>query len=89
MTPPPATTPTWQTTTEVAARIRRDPSGIRRAAEAGELHGHQRLRDGRPIPGSRWTFSTAAVDAYVQGLDIRAQRDACGCARHLRAVRAS
>lgn len=72
----------WMTTNEVADRIRRDPSTVRRAAESGELHGHQRMRNGRPVPGSRWTFAAAAVDAYVQGADERAQRAAC-CA-HLR-----
>lgn len=78
----------WETSTEVAKRIRRDPRTVRAAAEGGQLHGHQRLdRRRRPVPGSRWTFAAAAVDAYVQGLDERAQIEACGCARHLRAVR--
>lgn len=77
---------TWQTSAQVAERIHRDPCTVRRAAEAGELHGHQRMRNGHPVPGSRWTFAAAAVDAFVQGLDDRAQREACGCAR-LRALR--
>lgn len=77
---------TWLNTAQTAARIHRDPSTVRRAAEHGELHGHQPQRAGRAVPGSRWTFAAAAVDAFVQGLDERAQREACGCAR-LRAVR--
>lgn len=77
----------WRSTGQVATRTGRSPSRIRLAAEREELHGHQRVRNGRPVPGSRWTFADDAVDAWVQGLDIRAQIDACGCARHLRAVR--
>lgn len=77
----------WETTRAVAARLRRATSTIRGAAESGVLHGHQGMRDGRPVRGSRWSFAPAAVDAWVQGLDIRAQTEVCGCARHLRAVR--
>jgi hypothetical protein len=71
---------TWRTAAQVAAQIHRDPCTVRKAAVRGELHGHQRTRKGT------WSFSDAAVDAFVQGLDDRAQREACGCAR-LRAVR--
>jgi hypothetical protein len=71
---------TWRTTKQVAERIHRDPCTVRRLAETGQLHGHQSTR------GGRWVFADAAVDAHVQGLDDRAQREACGCAR-LRAVR--
>lgn len=70
----------WQTATQVADRIRRNVCTVQRIAATGELHGHQRKFKGR------WTFAAAAVDAYVQGLDDRVQREACGCAR-LRAVR--
>lgn len=70
----------WRTTNQVAKQIHRDPSTVRLAAERGELHGHQRTA------GGRWSFAPAAVDAYVQGLDDHAQREACGCVR-LRSVR--
>jgi hypothetical protein len=73
--------PNWLTTAQVADRIHRNPCTVRRAAELGELHGHQPMRDGRPVRGGRWSFAESAVDAFVQNLDDRAQRDACGCAR--------
>ena len=76
----------WLTTNQTAERIHRDPSTVRRAAEQGDLHGHQPMRNGHPVPGSRWTFAEAAVDAFVQGHDMRTQQQACGCAA-LRAVR--
>lgn len=66
---------TWQNTAQVAAAIQRHPETILAAAVEGRLHGHQPRRKGR------WSFSPAAVDAFVQGLDDRAQREACGCAR--------
>lgn len=77
---------TWLTTAEVAARTGRHTVTVRRAAADGSLHSHQPLRGGRPVPGSRRRFAAAAVDAWVQGLDDRTQRQACGCAA-LRAVR--
>jgi hypothetical protein len=77
----------WENTRAVATRVGRATSTIRAAAESGLLHGHQGMRDGRPVRGSRWSFAPTAVDAWVQGLDTRAQTEACGCARHLRAVR--
>lgn len=70
----------WATTRQAATQAGRHPDTVRAAAESGELHGHQRARRGR------WTFAEAAVDAWVQRLDDRAQREACGCSR-LRAVR--
>jgi hypothetical protein len=63
----------WMASTETAARIRRNVSTVRRAAETGELHGHQRCF------GGRWVFHPDAVDAYARGLDDRAQREGCGC----------
>jgi hypothetical protein len=63
----------WLTSAETANRIRRYVSTVRRAAEAGELHGHQRCF------GGRWVFHRDAVDACARGLDDRAQREACGC----------
>lgn len=77
----------WLSSKQVTDRTGRGVQNVRRAAEAGELHGHQRLDErGRPIPKSRWTFHPDAVDVFVQGGDERAQRQACGCAG-LRAVR--
>ncbi|SHL46591.1 Helix-turn-helix domain-containing protein [Pseudonocardia thermophila] len=76
----------WLTTADVAARAHRDPCTIRRAAVAGELHGHQPMRNGKPLAGGRWTFAEAAVDAWIQGLDLAVQRERCGCVQ-LRLVR--
>ncbi|OLT00564.1 hypothetical protein BJF90_34545 [Pseudonocardia sp. CNS-004] len=56
-----------------ARRLHNDPSTIRLAAEHERLHGHQNGF------GGRWLFNPAAVDAYVQGFDERAQREVCGC----------
>lgn len=71
----------WLTSTQTGARIQRDPSSVRRAAECGLLHGHQRLdQRGRPLARSRWSFHPDAVDVWVQGGDEAAQRRACGCA---------
>ena len=65
----------WETTDQVATRIQRHPVTVRLAAESGQLHGHQPKRRGR------WKFAPDAVDAFIQGLDDRAQIEACGCAR--------
>jgi hypothetical protein len=72
----------WQTAEQVAAQIHRNPCTVRKAARRGELHGHQTVFKGT------WSFKPEAIDAYIQGFDDRAQREACGCAR-LRAVRRS
>jgi anti-anti-sigma factor len=69
----------WLTTAEVADRSRCGVTSVFRAAVHGELHGHQAMRNGRPVAGSRWTFAKPAVDAWIGGLDERAQREACGC----------
>lgn len=72
----------WFTTDGAAEHIQRPAQFIRRVADSGELHGHQRPgRDGRPMPKSRWSFSAAAVDTFVRGGDEHAQRVACGCLR--------
>ena len=71
----------WLTAAQVAGLVHRDPCTIRRVAVAGELHGHQPMRNGLPVAGSRWTFAGEAVDAWVQGLGIDEQRRACGCVR--------
>jgi len=67
----------WETTAQAAARAKRHPVTVRRAAEAGLLHGHQGDK------GGRWAFDPTAVDAWVQGRD---STSACGC-RALRLVR--
>lgn len=69
----------WLNTAAAAARAHRSPSTVRDAAARGELHGHQPLRNGRPIRKGTWSFHAAAVDAWVRGGDDRAQRIACGC----------
>lgn len=76
----------WHTAAEVARKVNRDPCTVRRAAVAGDLHGHQPMRGGLPVAGSRWSFAADAVDAWVQGHDPEAQRVKCGCAL-LRPVR--
>lgn len=71
---------TWLTASQAAERAQRDVSTITRDAQHQTLHGHQRTdRNGRPIPRSHWRFHPAAVDAWLQGADERAQRAACGC----------
>lgn len=78
--PSPAAGPgDWLNTEQVAARTHRHVETVRRQVGAGELHGHQATRRGRAIRGSRWTFRPAAVDAWVEGLDVAAQARACGC----------
>jgi hypothetical protein len=69
----------WLTTAEVADRKRCSVTSVFRAAVQGKLHGHQAMRNGRPVAGSRRTFAVPAVDAWIRGLDERAQREACGC----------
>lgn len=70
----------WLTTDGAAEHIQRPAQFIRRVADSGELHGHQRPgRNGCPISKSRWSFSAAAVDTFVRGGDEQAQRVACGC----------
>lgn len=71
--------PTWLTSDSVADRAQRSPSTVRLAATSGALHGHQSMRDGRPVRKGKWVFHVAAVDAWLHGLDVRAQADACGC----------
>lgn len=81
--------PTWLPTEGVAAYTHRTVYAVRRSAVSGELHGHQPLRDGKPLRKGKWTFHVAAVDAWLRGQDVRAQAIACGCvavgARHRQA----
>ena len=67
----------WETTSQLAARVQRHVVTVRRAAESGELHGHQTGR------GGRWSFKPEAGDAWVEGRD---SESACGC-RALRLAR--
>lgn len=60
--------PTWLTTVEVATRSRRHPVTVRRALEAGELHGNQ------PVKGGRWLAHIECVDAWVAGHPCAHQR---------------
>ena len=69
----------WLTTAEVADRKRCSVTSVFRAAVHGDLHGHQAVRDGRSVAGSRWTFAVPAVDAWIGGQGERAQIEACGC----------
>lgn len=69
----------WLTSTEAAHHSRRHPVTIRRALACGELHGHQPLRGGHPVPGSKWQIPDVVIDLWVQGHDPQAQARACGC----------
>lgn len=53
---------TWMDTDEAAVYTRRNVQTIRRAAQSGELHGHQRVE-----PKGRWMFDSECVDAWIQG----------------------
>lgn len=60
----------WLTAAQVAERTNRHIVTIWRAAEGGDLHGHQSMRKGR------WSFAPDAVDAWIRGMD---GPTACGC----------
>lgn len=47
------------TTEEAAALTKRHPVTIRKALEAGELHGAQRTK------GGRWTIAPKCLEAYA------------------------
>lgn len=49
------------TSPEVAAATRRHPVTVRRALEAGELHGSQRTK------GGRWTVQVQCAEAWADG----------------------
>lgn len=58
----------WLTPKQVADRLGRHPDSVRRALEAGQLHGHQPKRRGR------WQIHPDAIDAWIRGMD---GREAC------------
>lgn len=62
----------WLSTKQVAKRLGRHLVTVQRAAESGDLHGHQ------PARNCSWRFSAEAVDAWVFGED---GQTACGCQR--------
>lgn len=51
----------WFDTTQAAARAERHANTVRRALEAGELHG------GQPRPGGRWRIHRDCLDAWLFG----------------------
>lgn len=53
----------WMTTSQAAEHAGRHAQTIRKAAEAGELHGTQRKA------GGRWRFHVGCVDAWVLAED--------------------
>ena len=55
------TTHLWLTTALAAERAAHHPTTVRQAAEAGILHGYQR------VTGGRWKFRPECVDAWVAG----------------------
>jgi excisionase family DNA binding protein len=73
----PVADPAWLTAQQAADRAHRSIDTIYRAADSGELHGHQTGRKGR------WAFRPAAVDSWNAGDSSFA---ACGC-RKLRLAR--
>ncbi len=55
-------------TAEVAAATRRHPVTIRRALEAGELHGTQ------AVAGGRWTVREDCAEAWADKMPCEHQR---------------
>lgn len=55
------TTRLWLNTAQAAHHAGNHADTIRKAAEAGELHGSQRK------PGGRWRFHVTCLDAWVSG----------------------
>lgn len=53
----------WLTTAQAAERAGRHPTTVRKALEAGELHGGQSKTRGR------WRVHRACVDAWALGED--------------------
>lgn len=68
---------TWLSTKQVATATGRHLVTVQRAAERGDLHGHQ------PARNCSWRFTEEAVEAWVERRDGTA---ACGC-RNLRLAR--
>jgi excisionase family DNA binding protein len=60
----------WLSTKQVAEKVGHHLVTVQRAAESGELHGHQ------PRRNCSWRFSAEAVDAWIRGMD---GPTACGC----------
>jgi excisionase family DNA binding protein len=60
----------WLSTKQVAAYVGRHVVTVLRAAECGDIHGHQ------PARNCSWRFKREAVDAWLEGND---GRNACGC----------
>lgn len=54
-------TPIWLTTAGVAERTQRHPDTVRRALEAGDLHG------GQPRARGRWRIHVDCADAWAMG----------------------
>lgn len=61
------TTRIWFSTAQAADHTGRHADTIRKALEAAELHGHQR------IAGGRWSIHVDCLDAWAGGAD---------CSRH-------
>lgn len=51
----------WHSTEQAAEHTGYHPQTVRKAAEAGELHGSQRKA------GGRWRFHVDCLDAWVAG----------------------
>lgn len=54
--------PIWMDTSDAATHAQRHPVTVRRALEAGELHGSQRAVRGR------WRIHRDCLDAWVLGV---------------------
>lgn len=66
----------WLTGPEAAAYSRRHPVTIRRALEAGDLHGSQRVK------GGRWLIAADCLDAWIGGRPCEHQATASRFKRH-------
>ena len=62
--------PVRLTVAEAAAEGRKHPITVRRALEAGELHGSQRVK------GGRWTVEEPCLSAWLAGEECEHQRTA-------------
>lgn len=63
----------WLTPAQIAAETPRSSRTVYRALACGELHGHQRNAH------SRWIIQDGAVQTWLFGGNLLAQKRACGC----------
>lgn len=49
---------------------------VLKALAAGDLHGGQRIKDGEPVKGGRWSIRRECLDAWLDGEKCPHQRQA-------------